>query len=224
MENLEKDVVQFINGEDILIKVSTACYTTYQWLPAALKNIRSTDREVDIRIEEKATRNVIDYVSKGEIDIGIVSSQHQNFRHLEYLKLFDDQLMLVVNSSNSLAKRKTVGLRDFENLEVFLYDVKDEESLILDRFKTNGIVPKKTTKIPLTEAIIEMVNADLGVTIMANWIVKPYLRNKQIQVIPINDSSFARTWYFAYLTERSAELSNILEIIKQEILQSHRSV
>ena len=222
IENLEKDVRQFINGKDISVKISTECYTTYQWLPSALKNIQKVNQQVGIRIEDRATRNVLDYINSGKIDLGIVSKKDKNFKQLEYLELFKDQFMCVVNKNNSLASKAVIELKDFEPQEIFLYDVEDKESLVLDHFKLNGINPKKITKIPLTEAIIEMIHADMGVTIMANWVVKPYLKSKQIRSIPINYPSFTRTWYFSYLAKRKAELSNIPELLQKEICQFRR--
>jgi len=218
IENLEHDVLQLANGKDILVKISTECYTAYQWLPSALKNLQSVNDKIEISIEEKATRNIVEYIKSGKIDIGIVSKKSESFNNIEYLDLFDDQLVMVAHKNNPIASKEMVDLTDFNQQQVYFYDINDEESRVLESFSSNGIVPKKVIKIPLTEAILEMVNADLGITIMANWIVKPYLANRNIKIIPINYKSFTRTWYFVYLVSRKNELSTISGLLKNEIV------
>ena len=78
---------------------------------------------------------------------------------------------------------------------------------LLDIFKRvlipAGVTPKKITKIQLTEAIIEMVKANLGITVMARWAVKPYLKSKKLVTVPVAHHALARTWYAATINERN---------------------
>ncbi len=66
-----------------------------------------------------------------------------------------------------------------------------------------GVTPKKITKIQLTEAIIEMVKANLGITVMARWAVKPYLKSKKLVTVPVAQHALARTWYAVTINERN---------------------
>src|SRR3712207_4236935 len=47
------------------------------------------------------------------------------------------------------------------------------------------IWPKEIYKIALTEAIVEMVKAGIGVAVLPNWIIKPYLPLGGMVAIPI---------------------------------------
>ncbi len=47
----------------------------------------------------------------------------------------------------------------------------------------DNVVPRKVTYRPLTESIIEMIKAGLGVTVMANWLLRPYLDTPSLKII-----------------------------------------
>ena len=50
-----------------------------------------------------------------------------------------------------------------------------------------GIIPRKIPKVKLTEAIVEMVRANLGITVMAKWAVAPYLKSGNLSITPVAD-------------------------------------
>ncbi len=58
-----------------------------------------------------------------------------------------------------------------------------------------------------------MVNAGLGITVMADWIVEPYLRGRNIVAIPLDDIVAKRSW-FAATCKQTPAISNFLECLK----------
>jgi len=51
----------------------------------------------------------------------------------------------------------------------------------------------------LTEAQIEMVKAGYCVMVISKWAIEPYLKSKDLTIIPVTNKGLYRTWYFATL-------------------------
>jgi LysR family transcriptional regulator for metE and metH len=54
----------------------------------------------------------------------------------------------------------------------------------------------------LTEAILEMVKAGLGVTIQPEWVAARYLQSKELEAVRITRKGFKRTWYAGILKNK----------------------
>ena len=75
--------------------------------------------------------------------------------------------------------------------------------------------------IQLTEAVLEMVKEGLGITVMAKWLIQPYIAPHQIKMIQIGKFGLKRKWYIATLKN---ELQSIPLKRFVELLQEHISV
>jgi LysR family transcriptional regulator for metE and metH len=83
------------------------------------------------------------------------------------------------------------------------------ESLI----QAQQVKPKTLHRIHYTDATIEMVNAGLGISVMADWIVEPYLKDRNIVAKPMHHSVAKRSW-FAATCKQTPAIQNFLECLK----------
>ena len=64
-----------------------------------------------------------------------------------------------------------------------------------DRGKTKvGVAPKALQQVQLSEAIIELVKAGLGISTMARWAIEPYVRAGAIRTAKLTRKGFKRRW------------------------------
>jgi LysR family transcriptional regulator for metE and metH len=61
-----------------------------------------------------------------------------------------------------------------------------------------GVAPTRVTHIQLTEAIVEMVKAGLGVSVLARWSVAPQLDRGELVARPLTRGGKYRAWSAAY--------------------------
>jgi LysR family transcriptional regulator for metE and metH len=54
----------------------------------------------------------------------------------------------------------------------------------------------------LTEGIIELVKAGMGVSVLARWAVEPYLQRGELAGMKLTRSGYKRTWYVATLKDK----------------------
>lgn len=198
LEDTERDLKQFVEGDAGLIRLSTECYTCYHWLPVLLKSFHRPYPNVEVRIVAEGTRQPKQFLREGKLDVAIVSclSKRNHSPDLTFYELFTDEMVVVLNAEHRLAGQKSIKPSDFAEEHLICYTAPIE---VLDIFQRvlipSGITPKKMTQIQLTEAIVEMVKADIGISVMARWAIKPYLKSKRLTTIPVEDHRLDRTWY-----------------------------
>jgi DNA-binding transcriptional LysR family regulator len=77
---------------------------------------------------------------------------------------------------------------------LLLYPPK-EESLVLNQvLLPNGAVPGRIDEVQLTEAIIELVKAGLGISVIARWAVEPIVKSGALVARPLTARGLHRRW------------------------------
>ncbi|NIS27414.1 LysR family transcriptional regulator [candidate division KSB1 bacterium] len=198
LEKTEYDVKKLVSGESGVLRISTECYTCYHWLPALLKSYRRWFPNVDVQIVTEATRQPIQFLLNGKLDLAIVSclTRQDEATRFKYAELFTDEMVVVAHAGHRFASQDYVYPEQLTDEHLICYTAPTEFLDIFQRVLIPaGITPGKVSKLQLTEAIIEMVKSDLGITVIANWAIKPYLRSKKLAAIPLAGHALERVWY-----------------------------
>src|SRR4051812_33458600 len=158
--------------EDV-IRLSTGCYTAYSWLAAVLRTFQPRHPGVEVRIVLEATRRPVEALLRGELDVALTSDLHgSGGARLRVFPLFADELVLLAPRGHPLAARGRVRAEDLRPEHVIVYDAPRED---LDVFTKvlwpAGVEPRKVSRVPLTEAMIELVRAGMGVAVLPGWAV-----------------------------------------------------
>jgi LysR family transcriptional regulator, regulator for metE and metH len=176
------------------IRIATACYTVYHWLPAVLKAFRDRWPSVDLRIAPEYTGAPLAALRDGTLDLAIVHQDAPDKR-LRFEPLFDDELVVVTAPDHRLARNGFVTAEDFEPEHLILYATQDgDPTVVRELLNPAGVVPRRVTRIQLTEAIIQLVAAGLGIAVMARWAVMPALRAGAIRAVRLTEHGFLRKW------------------------------
>ena len=97
-----------------------------------------------------------------------------------------------------------VRIRPFPAGEhLFNYSPPDESFLYQRLLIPAGVTPRRFSLIQLTEAMIELTKAGLGICALANWAVDPHVRAGTLCAIPITAAGTSRRWYSATRAARS---------------------
>lgn len=181
------------------LRISTECYTAYHWLPSRLLEFQAAYPRVEVRIVVESTRRPIEALLAGQLDVAIVSSSPTD-RAVTTRPLFDDELVAIVSPRNPLADRPYLKAADFAGEHLITYSV-DEAKLTVfqELLLPAGVRPARQSRVELTEAIVEMVKANLGISVLARWAVARHLSAASLKALPLTRRGFHRTWKAATL-------------------------
>ncbi|MDB4908825.1 MAG: transcriptional regulator, LysR family [Gemmatimonadetes bacterium] len=193
IETAERDLSTGAYAGAGLVRIATECYTAYHWLPSIVCEFRKSWPDVEVRIVPEATGDPIGALEEGSLDIAIVQGARHGSR-IDSTPLFDDEMVVIMAPTHPLAARKSVTAADFAGEHLILYSSQSESSVLRDVVRPSGVEPRRVSRVQLTEAIIEMVKADLGVSVLARWAVAPYLGARTLVARPLTAKGFWRTW------------------------------
>jgi len=199
LEKAEKALRHDGNQREGLLRITTECYTCYHWLPSLLHAFQQKSPRVEVRIVAEATRRPVEALLEGELDLAIISDPVKN-RKLALEPLFQDELFLVTAPDHPLSRRAYVNARDLADEHLILYcDDKRDLTIYQQVLIPAGVSPRQLTSLQLTEAIVEMVKAGLGVSAIAGWAIAPYVKSKQVRAVRLTRNGVRRHWRAATL-------------------------
>jgi LysR family transcriptional regulator, regulator for metE and metH len=196
----EDEIRKAGKSEAGLLRITTQCYTCYHWLPGLLKEYRLRHPNVEVQVDADATPRPIKSLLEGRIDVAIVSDRVRDRRLVER-PLFEDELLVIMSPSHRWAGRAAIEPEDFADETLIIYPPK-EESTMLQRFLAPaGVTPRALQQVQLSEAIVELVKAGLGVAVMARWAVEPHVRAGALRTARLTRKGFRRRWGAAMLRD-----------------------
>ena len=198
LRRAEDAVVRLGSDRSGVLRLATECYTCYHWVPPLLREFQRTWPEVELRIVADATRAPLDALAAGRLDLAIVSSPARDRRFVR-TPLFSDELVAVMAPSHRLAGRAWLRAADFADENLILYTSPEESTAFQKMLVPAGVTPRQLSEIQLTEAIIEMVKAGLGVSILARWSVAPHLAAGTLRAARLGPRGLLRDWTAATL-------------------------
>jgi LysR family transcriptional regulator, regulator for metE and metH len=215
---LEKKIADIKADKMERIRISTGCYTSYNWLPAIIKTFKKQNIAIAIDMITEATGNPFVYLESGGLDIAISDGRPSLPPGYQIDFLFEDEFVLVVSKNSKYADLKEVNGHQLSGEDLLIYDMDEKNSTALNHFiKPNKIKLNSLIKMRLTEGIIEMVAADLGVTIMPAWIALPYLNRQNVISIKLSGKSLKRKWYAASHKDASQPVKMLIILLQNEL-------
>ena len=198
----ENEVRLLADSGSGVLRLCTQCYTGYHWLPPILRDFNAKHPAVDVQIAIDATSRPVDALLANEIDLAVVTVAVDDPR-LHLRSLFEDEWLVVVAPGHRLAGRAYVEPSDLESEHLLLYRSDRRDNYVFSRILgPAGVEPARVSTVPLTEAILEMVKAGLGVAILARWAVEPALESGAVRAVRITRRGIMRQWSAATLRAR----------------------
>jgi LysR family transcriptional regulator for metE and metH len=141
----------------------------------------------------------VEALLEGKLDVAIVT---QAIRHdqVRVRRLFEDEHAAIVAPDHPFATRAFVRPADLASERLLLYSSSPDDSFTIQTIlRPAGVAPRRVSFVMLTEAILEMVKARLGISVMQTWAIEPALRAGDVRAIPITAEGIHRQWHAATL-------------------------
>jgi len=195
----EEDVRRLGARQSGVLRVCAQCNTGYHWLPPLVETFRRRHPEIDVSLAVEWTMRPLEALLEGKLDLAIVT---QSIRHdqVRVRPLFDDEHAAIVAPDHPFATRAFVRPEDFASERLLLYSSSPDDSFTIQSIlRPAGVVPRRVSFVMLTEAILEMVKARLGISVMQTWAIEPALRAGDVRAVPITAAGVHRRWHAATL-------------------------
>jgi LysR family transcriptional regulator for metE and metH len=204
LRRAEEEIRERSHQGDGVCRLSTECYTCYHWLPSRLKVFSQRYPGVEVRIVAEATRRPFQALLEGKLDLAIASTRIRN-RKLTYKPIFKDELVIVVHPDHPFAKKPFVTAEDIASEHLITYNAPKEDLTIFQEVLIPaGVTPRQFSRIELTEAVLEMVKADMGIGVLARWAAAPYLESGALKAVRLTRRGIHRTWCAVTIRSKSA--------------------
>jgi len=201
LDRVAEDVKRIASNREGVLRISTECYTCYHWLPQVLKKFNGDYPGIDVKIVVEATGDPISALLDGVIDVGLTNAPRQNHK-LRYQPLFRDEFVVIVSKDHPYCSKSYISANDFQDQHLIIYSTPEDNRVFQKILVPAGVTPKRVSSVRLTEAIVEMVKAGLGIGILSKWSIAQQLEAGLVQAVPLTRRGFCRTWYAATLRNK----------------------
>jgi len=215
LRTAEEDIARLAAHQDGVIRVSTQCYTCYQWLPPLLAPFQRRYPGIDVEIVADVTRRAVEALLARKIDLALVHGARDP--RLRITPLFEDELVVIVPPGHALAKKAYVAPADLAGEHLILH-APAEESFFAKTLAGAGVRPRKHSVVILTEAIVELVRAGAGISAVPRWTVARELHAGALIPLRYGRKGLFRKWAAATLKTdtRSAPLDTFIDLLRTQ--------
>ena len=189
------NIKQIKEGAKGSLKVSAECQSFFHGLPAFIQKMGILYPEISIDLSLGATHQTISQLLSKELDMTIVTTEPAS-ELLDSTKVFEDEIKVVMHNEHPLADRPFLDASDFSDLNLLINSFPLENVSVFEHFlKPNRIVPAKVSAIPFTEVTLQWINANMGVTCVPPWTLKPFNLSEELVFKRIGKHGLKRSHY-----------------------------
>ena len=197
LERLEGRIVRDRGGMRHIVRIGCGAYSGYRWLPRFLRVFQQQAPDIDIEVVADATQRPLQELQDRDIDVAVTSAVPDKST-TRSLRLFRDELVLIMAPSHPLAGKEVIVAQDLSDQVYISYSAIVEKGHEYDRFiKPAQVSYRSMLKVELTEAIVELVIGGFGISILSRWAVSHYLQSGVLAAARVTRKGLHVDWYAA---------------------------
>ncbi|MFN2451238.1 MAG: LysR family transcriptional regulator [Candidatus Dormibacteria bacterium] len=185
-----------------------------RWLPERLARFLEFHPGIRFSLAEGTGTEVIQGISSGDYDLGIVGPPPPRGGNTEVVELFRERVAVVVPAGHRLAREAAVSLRDLAAEPLILPRSRSGlRKIVDDAFERAGMEKRVAYEGDDFTIVQGLVEAGLGITLLPMPLPVPSTR---VVVIPLRDPPIART--MALCWDRRRTLPPAAELFRRELV------
>lgn len=184
------------------IRVVCECYTAYRWLPSALAALRDKLQSIEVTLPVEHSVDPVAALLAREVDVALLTTSPVRGA-LRDRPLFADEIVFVVAPSHPLAARAQISPAELA-AHVLISSTNASRAEARSVFASiyGRALPKlQIVRLPLTEAILDMARAGMGVAVLSEWVASGYLDRGDLIAKRLTTGPVRRPWRIAYRRE-----------------------
>tara|TARA_B110000495_G_scaffold53325_1_gene44749 strand:+ start:983 stop:1906 length:924 start_codon:yes stop_codon:yes gene_type:complete len=198
-----------------VIRIGTFAYNSYRWLPLFLKQLQHQWPNLYFEFITDTNKVPIRSVLDGDVDIAISAGNLSSSR-TKVFSLFNDELLAIAALGYPTAAENYMLAADFLDDPFItystIYETGFEEELL---WRPAGRRPLNYLRAGNTEAVIEMVKAGFGRSILSRWAVQPYIDKHQLVALSVTKQGMPVKW--SAVVRKSHQHGKLLEAVCEQL-------
>ena len=194
------------------------CYELLRGFHEAFPNIK-------LKFLRNTMSGLMEHLQKGECDIAFTVQPHQRVyenMNRQYIRSYP--LYVAMSRNNLLAERKEIECKELKDQSFIIMQPaarsRDEMEEMLWVYQRGGFLPQVVAVEKEPETIMLMAALEMGVSLLPEYIVRPYSRNEELAIVPVMKSDgTAETLYFELVwsaENANPSVENLLEWWKEK--------
>ena len=194
LQRAEFDFQQMADNEKTVVRFGVAAYSCYHWLPSFLQEMSKKEPDIQLELVASATQNPLQNLQEGTVDV-VLAPGHLAIPGIDSIAVFQDELVLVTHSKHELATKPFIEATDLEGEDYLTYSKSAQPGFEYERFiRPSGVVPHLVTVVEVTDAIVELIAAGFGVSILSRWAVQSSINNGNISAVRLGETMLDLGW------------------------------
>ncbi|MEQ8651152.1 MAG: LysR family transcriptional regulator [Kiloniellales bacterium] len=204
LDRAEADLRRMNSGVQHVVRLVVEAYSAYHWLPGFRQHLKAQDPGIDLQVMAGAGRDVVQALANRHVDLALVSGElAHNATHR--IRLFEDELLFIMPPGHRHADKPFIEGPDIVG-ETFITFARtpqpDREFARL--FRPAESYPTWATTVELPEAIVELVAAGQGTSVLSAWALKAPLADGRILASRLGAEGITVPWHAAIRSEDAA--------------------
>ena len=227
LSRAEHDISRLTDGIEQVLRIGLPHYASFKWLPAVLKGFHQQHSTIEIEISAQAAQQPLNALFNHEVDLAMILTADKTLEldehQFQWQCLAEDELIACVSREHPKANKPYLVAEDFLQ-ETYVTNStvpeKDREYELF--FKPESVLPKKVLQVGFNDAIIELVKANLGVSIFSKRQMSRYVSQQsrqELQTIPLGKQGLTLYWHLVYLNQPliAKPAESFLNLLQAEI-------
>jgi DNA-binding transcriptional LysR family regulator len=175
------------------VTVGTGATASIYLLPALLRRVRARYPELDLVVVTGNSGELAAAVSRGELDVGVVTLPVPAGRGLAISPFYVDRLVAIAPPGRPWRRRAPMTAAELAREPVILYERGGTiRHVVDDWFRRGRATPRVAMELGNAEATKKLVGAGLGLSIVSEIAVKADVKAGALSLIPLRPALHRR--------------------------------
>lgn len=162
------------------------CYEILRGFHEAFPNIK-------LKFLRNTMSGLMDSLQKGECDVAFAVQPHQrNYENMNRTYIRSYPLFVAMSRNNPLSEKKEIECKELKDESFIIMQPaarsRDEMEEMLWVYQRGNFLPQVVAVEKEPETIMLMASLEMGVSLLPEYIVRPYSKNVELAIIPVMKS------------------------------------
>ena len=214
LENSKLEIDEILNPDSGHLQIAVAT-TANSFISALLAKFKNDFPKMTFYIDVTNRQSLLDNLKNNNADLVIMGEPPKD-TPLTSQAFMQNPLIAIAHPGNELLNKKNITIKDLSQEILLTREVGSGTRITIERF--TGLNFNSDIQINSNEAIVEAVQAGLGIGFVSMHSVNLQLKNKIIRQLDVEPFPILRQWHIVHNAE--ADLSPIARRFKQYVIDN----